>query len=90
MHSEIRVLREHRCKLIVISADQDIPNRIAGLDCFVCLPSGESLHGKIATFFAQTCIRYALDYIYGECFARNYSDNVTRMEEFASHRGSSH
>lgn len=89
MKSEIRVLREHRCKLIVISAAQDIPNRIAGLDCFVCLPSGESVHGKIATFFAQTCIQYVLDCIYGECFSRNYRDNVTRAEEFASHRDSS-
>lgn len=90
MRNDIRVLREHRCKLIVISADQDTPNRIAGLDCFVGLPSGESVHGKIATFFAQTCIRYVLDCIYGECFARNYRDNVTRMEVFASHRKSSH
>ncbi len=84
MQRELRVLREHRCKLVVISADQGIPSRIAGLDCFVCLPSGESVHGKIATFFAQTCIRYVLDCIYGECFARNYRDNVTRMKELAS------
>ena len=90
MRHEIRVLREHRCKLVVISSDQDIPNCIAGIDCFVCLPSGESVHGKIATFFAQTCIRYVLDCIYGECFSRNYRDNVTRAEEFASHRRSSH
>ncbi|MBP3893597.1 MAG: MurR/RpiR family transcriptional regulator [Atopobiaceae bacterium] len=89
MSTQLRLLKEHRCKLIVISSDQDIPDRVAGLDCFVALPSGESLHGKIATFFAQTCIRYVLDSIYGECFARNYQDNITRIEHFDKQRSAS-
>lgn len=86
MHEELRILRERRCKTIVISSDESLPDRIAGLDCFIRLPHGESLDGKIATFFAQSSIRYALESIYGECFLRNYRENIEHLRDYAVHR----
>lgn len=86
LRRQLSLLRDRRCKLVVISSDQDIPNRLAGLDCFVALPSGESTEGKIATFFAQESVRYALECIYGECFARNYLASMKQVERIDASR----
>lgn len=88
LRKQLSILRERHCKLAVISADRDIPDRLAGLDCFIPLPSGESTEGKIATFFAQECIRYALESIYGECFARNYAASMRQVERYDASRHS--
>ena len=88
LRKQLSVLRQRRCKLVVISADRGIPDRLAGLDCFIPLPSGESAEGKIATFFAQECIRYALESLYGECFARNYAASMRQVERYDASRHS--
>lgn len=83
---ELQLLRARGCKTIVLSADTTIPDAMMGLECFIALPAGESFHSKIATFYAQECIRFALNCIYGECFSQNYAGNVERMEHYDQHR----
>ena len=84
MKHELRILRQRGCKVLLISSNASLPDRIAGLDCFVGLPAGESHNGKIATFFAQSCIRYALECIYGECFLRNYQRNFEHVRDYGT------
>lgn len=87
LEDEIDIVRQRGCKLIVISSDATIPQRFPGLSCFIQLPEGESIHHKIATYYAQTCIRYALECIYGECFSQNYRTNMDHIDTYDSHRG---
>lgn len=90
LEDEIDIVRQRGCGLVVVSADATIPERLAGVSCFLQLPEGESIHHKIATYYAQTCIRYALDCVYGECFSLNYRKNMGRIDNYDSHRGSSY
>lgn len=84
MKHELRILGQRGCKTMVISSDASLCDRVAGLSCFVGLPTGESHNGKIATFFAQSCIRYALECIYGECFLRNYQSNFEHVKNYGT------
>lgn len=87
LEDEIGVVQQRGCGLVVVSADATIPERLAGVSCFLQLPEGESIHHKIATYYAQTCIRYALECVYGECFSLNYHKNLDRIDDYDSHRG---
>ena len=49
-------------------------------------PTGETNEGKIATYYAQSCIRFVLNCLYGECFAQNYQKNVEMQQYYASQR----
>lgn len=83
---EIALMRMRGCKTVVLSSDASIPSKMAGLECFVKLPEGESRSNKIATFYAQECIRFALNCIYGECFSQNYQRNLEHIENYDQHR----
>ena len=74
------------CKKVVITADATLRERLQRVDCMVMLPKGESFNGRLATFYSQECIRYALNCIYAETFAANYRqnlDNWFRSNEYA-------
>ena len=79
-------VRARGVKMLVLTADTSVSQHMMGLDCLVELPQGETRAGRLATFYSQACIRYALNCIYAEAFATNYRENVdnwsvlTRLE----------
>ena len=81
--NEIRILRSNGCKVILITANAAAASQLAGLDCLLLLPKGETTRGSVATYYSQSCLRFALNCIYGECFARGWKDNIELRESFA-------
>ncbi len=80
---EIKMLRSQGCKTILVTANAGMRERIAGLECLLLLPEGETTRGSVATYYAQSCIRFALNCVYGECFAEGWQDSMAFRESFA-------
>lgn len=59
------------CKIIAVTADDTLSERLPMLDCLLLLPMGENRSKRVATYYSQACIRYALNCVYGEIFSRN-------------------
>ena len=81
--SAIKTLRERGCKMVLITSNQDLESRLAGTDCVILIPEGETRLGRVATFFSQECIRYVLNCIYSEIFAINWQENVDQLDRYA-------
>ena len=81
--NEIGLLRGRGCKAILVTANAGVRERIAGLECLLLLPEGETMRGSVATYYSQACIRFALNCVYGECFAQNWQENIALRESFA-------
>lgn len=79
----IRTLRERGCKMVLITSNQELQGRLAGTDCVILIPEGETRSGRVATFFSQECIRYVLNCIYSEVFALNWQENVSRIDRYS-------
>lgn len=79
----IKTLRERGCKMVLITANQTLESRLAGTDCVILVPEGETRSGRVATFFSQECIRYVLNCIYSEIFALNWQENVDQLDRYA-------
>ena len=80
--SIIKTLRERGCKMVLITANQEMENRLTGTDCVILVPEGETRSGRVATFFSQECIRYVLNCIYSEVFALNWQENESRIDRY--------
>lgn len=80
---EISLLRSKGCKSIVVTANAAIRERIAGLECLLLLPDGETTRGSVATYYSQSCIRFALNCVYGECFAQGWEESMRLRESFS-------
>lgn len=78
----IKTLRERGCRMVLITANQELESRLAGTDCVILIPKGETRSGRVATFFSQECIRYVLNCIYSEVFALNWQENVSRIDRY--------
>lgn len=78
----IRTLRERGCKMVLITSNQELESRLAGTDCVILIPEGETRLGRVATFFSQECIRYVLNCIYSEVFALNWQENLSRIDRY--------
>lgn len=83
LDNEMQLLRRRGCKTILITADAAAARRIAGLECLLLLPEGEKTRGSVATYYSQSCIRFVLNCVYGECFAQGWKDNMALRESFA-------
>lgn len=81
--SVIKTLRERGCKMVLITANQEMESRLVGTDCVVMIPEGETRSGRVATFFSQECIRYVLNCIYSEVFALNWQENADRIDRYS-------
>ncbi len=79
----IKTLRKRGCKMVLITANQTLESRLAGTDCVILVPEGETRSGRVATFFSQECIRYVLNCIYSEIFALNWQENVDQLDRYA-------
>lgn len=77
------ILRKKRCKTIVVTANDQLASKAAGFDAAIILPCRERGEGrnKVATFYSQTCIRYALECVYGVVFAMNYQENLLHKNQ---------
>ena len=80
--SVIKTLREHGCKMVLITSNHEMEERLVGTDCVILIPEGETRSGRVATFFSQECIRYVLNCIYSEVFALNWQENVSKMYRY--------
>lgn len=80
--SAVKILRERGCKILLITANEGLHERLAGTECVILVPEGETRSGRIATFFSQECIRYVLNCIYSEVFSRNWQDSMSRIERY--------
>lgn len=79
----IKLLRERGCKMVLITSNQQLEDQLAGIDCFILLPEGETRSGRVATFFSQECIRYVLNCIYSEIFALNWQESLDLVDRYA-------
>lgn len=66
-----------------MTSNAAVRERICGLECLLLLPEGERSRGSVATYYSQACIRFALNCVYGECFAQNWQANIALHESFA-------
>lgn len=65
---EIDIARSNGCKIIAVTSDAALRERMADVSSLLLCPMAESVRGKIATYYAQTCLRYALECLHGEVF----------------------
>lgn len=80
---EIQLLRSQGCKTILVTANAGVRESIAGLECLLLLPEGETTRGSVATYYSQSSIRFALDCVCGECFAQGWQESMALRESFA-------
>ena len=81
--NELKLLRSKGCKVILITSNAAAAKRIAGLECLLLLPEGETTRGSVATYYSQSCIRFALNCVYGDCFALSWEESMQLREAFA-------
>jgi DNA-binding MurR/RpiR family transcriptional regulator len=81
--NELKLLRSKGCKVILITSNAAAAKRIAGLECLLLLPEGETTRGSVATYYSQSCIRFALNCVYGDCFALGWEESMQLREAFA-------
>lgn len=81
--NEIKLLRSKGCKTILVTSNTAAAQRIAGLECLLLLPEGETTRGSVATYYSQSCIRFALNCVYGDCFALGWEESMRLRESFA-------
>ena len=85
--NELKLIFERGIKAIAVTSDESLRDQLAGVECVLTCSTGETNQGKIATYYAQSCIRFILNCLYGECFAQNYRKNAQMQEFYAQHRG---
>ena len=81
--NDLQLVLESRCRTVAVTADANVRDLLPNLDCLVLLPHRESRSERIATFFSQECIRYALNSIYGEAFALSWSQSMDARDRYA-------
>lgn len=81
--AEFQLLRSRGCKTILITANAQAAHRLAGLECLLLLPEGETTRGSVATYYSQTCIRFVLNCIYGDLFSMSWQESMALRESFA-------
>lgn len=75
-HVQMGLLRDRHCKIAVISSDHRVLAPEAHYDFPILVPLRENKYGKVATFYSQACIRYALNCVYSVAFAESYDNNL--------------
>lgn len=77
---QFETLRKRRCKIAIVTSLASAADHFSGYDYPLIVPNRENKYGKIATFYSQTCLRYALDCVYSVAFCRNYASNLLERE----------
>lgn len=76
LEEPLKNLRSRGCKVIAITSYERLDAYVPGIECVIALPKRETRSGRVATFYSQACIRYALNCIYGEIFSRNWQHSM--------------
>lgn len=76
LEEPLKNLRSRGCKVIAITSYERLDAHVPGIECVIALPKRETRSGRVATFYSQACIRYALNCIYGEIFSRNWQHSM--------------
>lgn len=79
----IESMRKRGCKAIAITAFERPEEYIPSIECVVRLPLRETRRGRIATYYSQASIRYALNCIYGEIFTQNWQASLAAHDRYA-------
>jgi RpiR family carbohydrate utilization transcriptional regulator len=69
---DLEVLHERGCPTAIITARESSAMPDDGFDCRIVFPFREALHGRIATFYSETCIRYILNCLYSSVYSLDY------------------
>ena len=80
LERQIAQLRRQRCKIAVITSDASVLDAMPAFDFPIIVPFRESKHDKVATFYAQTCIRYVLDCVYSVAFSQDFDSNLHKKD----------
>lgn len=78
---QIEQLRAKHCKIAVITANAQALDVHPRYDHSILLPQRESMFGKVATFYSQTCIRYVLNCVYSVAFSQNYGEYLREKDQ---------
>lgn len=80
----IRLLLSRGCRIVLITANERAAEHLGNADCVTLLPRSETRYGRIATYYSQECIRFALNCIYGEYFSRTWTESMETRERYTS------
>lgn len=80
LHTELGILRRSGCTSVLISSLDECP----GIDHFITLPAQENAVGKVAGYYSQAALRYALNCLYGVIYAQDLEKNQARKDKAES------
>lgn len=80
--TSIVTLKSRGCPLGIVTSYIPAADRFSGFTYPVIVPHGESHHGKVASFYSMTCLRYALNCVYSAVFTKDYETNLRDKELF--------
>jgi len=72
----VHAVQVARAVIVAVNVDEAV-------ECLLMLPEGETTRGSVATYYSQSCIRFALNCVYGDCFALGWEENMRLRESFA-------
>lgn len=78
----IKLLLSRGCRIVLITSNERVIERLSGADCAILLPDTETRAGRIATYYSQECIRFVLNSIYGEIFSRTWAESMETRERY--------
>ena len=73
---QVDTLRQRGCKVAIVTANAELADRFRSFGLPLVVPCRESTYSKVATFYSQECLRYALECVYSVAFSRNYDQNI--------------
>ena len=83
----LHTVAERGVTVVVLTANEDVRRVMPCAKLVLRLPQGETYPHNIATYYSQTCIRYALNCVYGEVLSRTWKESSMarqRQEETVS------
>ena len=81
------VLVRRGVQIVYLTANEEAPSRLGDVACTILLPQGESRTQRMATYYSQACIRYVLNCIYGELFARDWEKSMALRDAIVRNSG---
>lgn len=73
---QLGTLAARGCQVAVVTANEAAARQVGVRALLLGVPWRENKYGKVATFYSQACLRYALDCVYSVAFSRNYQGNL--------------
>ena len=75
LNDVLPTLKERGCETVLVTS---AALRSPWIDQYLVFPARESVQGKMATFYSQTCIRYLFNCLYAAVWSMDYHENLAR------------